>query len=165
MELRRPRRGRKAYHSTKASRVQSEGNGTMNPPSAHGFQRFSWSILLWVVVARAESLKVATYNVENYGPANRITEAGYRKDYPKPEPEKRALRTVIRALNADVLVVQEMGPQVYLDELRRDLKSEGLDYPHATLATAADTDRHLAVMSKRPLVAVTTHTDLQFKYF
>lgn len=113
----------------------------------------------------AETLTIATYNVENYGPANRMTEAGYRKDYPKPEPEKRALRQVIRGLNADVLVLQEMGGQPYLDELRRDLKTDGIDYAHAALATAADADRHIAVLSRRPLVKVTTHTDLEFAYF
>jgi endonuclease/exonuclease/phosphatase family metal-dependent hydrolase len=116
-------------------------------------------------LALAETLTVATYNIENYGPADRMTEAGYRKDYPKPESEKRALRAVIRGLNADVLVVQEMGNQAHLDELRRDLKKEGFDYPHAALAMAADQDRRLAVLSRRPLKAVTTHTDLQFTYF
>ena len=30
---------------------------------------------------------------------------------------------------------------------------------------AADADRHLAILSRRPLKAVTTHTDLQFTYF
>ena len=119
----------------------------------------------FVVSLRAETLTVATYNIENYGPADRVTEAGYRKDYPKPEPEKRALRSVIRALNADILVLQEMGGQPYLDELQRDLKGEGLDYPFAALATAADADRHVAILSRRPLKAVTTHTDLEFAYF
>jgi endonuclease/exonuclease/phosphatase family metal-dependent hydrolase len=121
--------------------------------------------LLLAGVLRGETLSIATYNVENYGPANRMTEVGYRKDYPKPEAEKRALRAVIRGLNADVLVLQEMGAQAYLDELRRDLKAEGMDYPHAALATASDADRHLAVLSRRPLQAVTTHGDLEFNYF
>lgn len=121
--------------------------------------------LLLLVRLHGETLTIATYNIENYGPANRMTEAGYRKDYPKPEPEKRALRAVIRALNADVLVLQEMGTQPYLDELRRDLKTEGLDYPHAILAAADDADRHVALLSRRPLKAVTTHSDLEFTYF
>ena len=127
------------------------------------------TIWLWLsllpAAAIAETLRIATYNVENYGPANRMTEGGYRQDYPKPEAEKRALRQVIRGMNADVLVLQEMGGQPYLDELRRDLKAEGLDYPHAALASAADADRHLAMLSRRPLTAVTTHVDLEFKYF
>ncbi|MDP3073417.1 MAG: endonuclease/exonuclease/phosphatase family protein [Opitutaceae bacterium] len=127
--------------------------------------KFCFVFFFASVLARAETLVVATYNVENYGPANRMTEAGYRKDYPKPEAEKRALRTVLRALNADVLVLQEMGGQPHLDELRRDLRTEGLDYPYAALATASDADRHLAILAKRELRGVVTHTDLAFTYF
>lgn len=123
----------------------------------------SW--LLAIGVAAAETITFVTYNVENYGPANRMTEAGYRKDYPKPEAEKQALRRVIAALGADVLVLQEMGPRIYLDELRRDLKAEGCDYPHAALATAADQERQLAVLSRRPLRTVATHEDMTFAYF
>lgn len=122
-------------------------------------------LLIAAVTARAETLRLATYNIENYGPADRMTDVGFRKDYPKPEVEKQALRRVIRALNADVLVLQEMGGQPYLDELRHDLKAEGLDYPHAALATAADDDRHVALLSKRPLKNVTTHATLEFSYF
>jgi endonuclease/exonuclease/phosphatase family metal-dependent hydrolase len=116
-------------------------------------------------LASAETLTLATYNLENYGPANRLTEAGYRKDYPKPEPEKAAARRVIRAINADVIVFQEMGDAPYLEELRRDLRAEGLDYPHAALAAADDADRHVALLSKRPLKNVTTHAALEFSYF
>ena len=128
-----------------------------------GFLVFSWVVCCGP--ARAETLTIATYNVENYGLADRMTEAGYRQDYPKPEPEKRALRTVIRALGADVLVLQEMGTRPYLEELRRDLKSERCEYAFAELAIAADADRHLAILARRPLKGVTTHTDLQFTYF
>lgn len=122
--------------------------------------------VLWLtmVLATAETLTVATYNIENYGPANRVTEAGYRKDYPKPEAEKRALRTVLRALGADVLVLQEMGGAAHLDELRRDLQTEGLAYPHSALLKGADADRHVALLSKRPLRKVTSHIDLEFPY-
>ena len=140
-------------------------HGFSSAKSALSAVKMAWLVFLFAAVIRAETLTVATYNIENYGPANRVTEAGYRKDYPKPEAEKRALRTAIRGLAADVLVLQEMGPRPYLDELRRDLKSEGCDYPFAELASASDADRHLAILSKRPLKAVTTHTDLSFAYF
>lgn len=119
----------------------------------------------FVVTLRAETLTIATYNVENYAAANRVTEAGFRKDYPKPESEKAALRAVIRALRADVLALQEVGGPAYLDELQRDLRSEGLDYPYAALAAAADNDRHVALLSRRPLKAVTTYQNLKFNYF
>ncbi len=48
--------------------------------------------------AEGDSLTVATYNVQNYGPADRMTSEGFRLGYPKPEAEKRALRAVIGRL-------------------------------------------------------------------
>jgi endonuclease/exonuclease/phosphatase family metal-dependent hydrolase len=115
--------------------------------------------------ARAGSITVATYNVENYVAADRRVDDVYRQGYPKPETEKAALRAVIRALDADVLALQEMGPAGYLEELRRDLRAEGLDYPHVALAEAVDTDRHVAVLSRIPFCRVQTHADLGFRYF
>ena len=113
----------------------------------------------------AESLTVATYNVENYGMADRMTEAGFRKDYPKPESEKAALRQVIRRMDVDVLMVQEMGARSHLDELQRDLKRDGLDYPHVALLAGPDADRHVAVLSKRAFTTVKSHAALEFSYF
>lgn len=115
-------------------------------------------------ICRAETLTIATYNVENYGSVGRMTSAGYRADYPKPEKEKNALRGVIRALGADVLVMQEMGDAPYLEELALDLRAEGLDYPHRVLLDGPDGERHVAVLSRRPLKRVVPHTDLTFAY-
>ncbi|MDD2764671.1 MAG: endonuclease/exonuclease/phosphatase family protein [Opitutaceae bacterium] len=123
------------------------------------------AVCLATVVLRAETLTIATYNVENYVAAGRRVDGVYRRAYPKPEAAKQALRTVIRELNADVLALQEMGPAPYLQELQRDLRSEGMDYPHAVLAEAADADRHVALLSRRPLSRVETQADLGFKYF
>jgi endonuclease/exonuclease/phosphatase family metal-dependent hydrolase len=127
--------------------------------------RIGLVLLCWFTGTRAETLTIATYNVENYAAANRVTEAGFRKDYPKPEAEKSALRAVIRGLDADVLVLQEMGAQPYLDELQRDLKSAGLDYPHGVLLAGPDAERHVALLSRRPLKDVRQHTRLEFTYF
>jgi endonuclease/exonuclease/phosphatase family metal-dependent hydrolase len=121
--------------------------------------------LLAVVSVTATELTIATYNIENYVTTNRLIPAGYRKDYPKPESAKQALREVIRELDADVLVLQEMGPRPYLEELQRDLAAVGLTYDHAVLLTAADPDRHVAVLSRKTFTKVHQHTDLSFKYF
>jgi len=115
--------------------------------------------------ASAGSVTVATYNVENYVAADRRVDEVYRPAYPKPEAAKTALRAVIRALDADVLALQEMGPDGYLEELRRDLRAEGLDYPHVAMAEAVDADRHVAVLSRIPFGRVQTHADLDFRYF
>jgi endonuclease/exonuclease/phosphatase family metal-dependent hydrolase len=114
---------------------------------------------------RAEVLTIATYNIENYVATDRMTELGYRQDYPKPEREKEALRRVILGLRADILVLQEMGPRPYLEELRRDLKILGLDYPHAALLEGPDPDRHVALLSRRPPKALRLHPEVSFPYF
>jgi len=137
--------------------------------------RFITLLVMWIIVAatlaasaptHAEAgLTIATYNLENYTLADRLVEDVYRKDYPKPEAEKAALRVVIHQLNADVLALQEVGGEPFLNELQRDLRSEGVDYPYVAVVTAADPDRKIAVLSKREFTRVTPHTDLSFKYF
>ena len=132
----------------------------------------AWSLLLAptltaapaAAVPRLTSLTIATYNVENYNATNRLTEAGYRTDYPKPEAAKRALLATLQALQADVLVLQEMGPLPYLEELQRDLRQVGLDYPHRILVAADDASRHVAALARVPWQRAVAHTDLDFKY-
>jgi endonuclease/exonuclease/phosphatase family metal-dependent hydrolase len=158
VEARRPRRA-----FAWPGRWASCGVGARRLHRAH--RALVVGLLLLAVALRAESLTIATYNIENYVAANRLVDGVYREAYPKPETAKTALRGVIRALNADVIALQEVGPRPYLDELRRDLKSEGVDYPYAVWLEAADTERHVAVISKRPFEAVKEHADLRFSYF
>ncbi len=120
--------------------------------------------LLLARVEAAETLRVATYNVQNYTRADRRVPDGFRPEYPKPESEKAALRAVIRKLDADVLALQEMGGPEYLAELRRDLAAEGMSYPYGEAMMAADAERGLAVLSRVPLGAVTGHRDLRAKW-
>jgi len=122
-------------------------------------------LALTLTSGRGETLTIATYNVENYGVADRMTENGYRKEYPKPEAQKEALRKVIRAVDADVWVLQEIGGAEYVRELQRDLRREGTDYPHAAVIEAADEARRVAVLSRRAFADVVEHRDLEFGYF
>ncbi|WP_221031801.1 endonuclease/exonuclease/phosphatase family protein [Actomonas aquatica] len=110
-------------------------------------------------------VSVATYNVANYNLTDRQIEGAFMTQYPKPEREKTALRRVIAELDADVLALQEVGDESFLRELRRDLRSDGLDYPHAYVLEAADRTRRLAVLSRLPFTHVGQHRDLSFKYF
>jgi endonuclease/exonuclease/phosphatase family metal-dependent hydrolase len=116
-------------------------------------------------LARAERLRVATYNVENYLATDRLIEKTFRTDYPKPEAAKAALRSVIHSAGADVLILQEMGGPAYLKELQRDLAAEGRVYEHTQLMEGEDPDRHVAVLSNKPFGTVRKHTDLAFEYF
>ncbi len=128
-------------------------------------RRVFLGLFAFLAVGRGESLTIATYNVENYTLADRMTPAGYRPAYPKPEAAKVALRTVLRDLDADVVALQEIGGRAFLEELRRDLAREGLVYPHAEILEADEEPRHVAVLSRRPLTKVRRHTDLDFRYF
>ena len=122
--------------------------------------------LVWVMLAMAsataETLTMATYNVQNYNLTDRRI-GGFRPDYPKPEAEKAALRAIIAVMDADVIALQEIGGEAFLRELRRDLESEGVFYPHIAAMFAADTERGLGVISRVPLGAVTAHRDLLAK--
>ena len=121
------------------------------------------AILVAVTVSRAsDTLTFATYNVQNYTLENRQLAAGggFRPEYPKPEIEKAALRAVIRSMDADVMAFQEIGGTPFLEELRRDLASDGLTYPFGTAMMAEDDKRGLAVLSRVPLTEITEHRDL-----
>ena len=116
-------------------------------------------------VLAAAALTVATYNVENYCLADRMVEGVYRQAYPKPELEKAALRQVIAGIAPDILAVQEMGKQPFLDDFQRELKAVGQNFPYTALLQAADPDRHVAVLSKVPFKEVRRHPRVTLTYF
>ena len=111
------------------------------------------------------ALTVAAYNVENYLVTDRMVEGVFRQAYPKPETEKAALRQVIAGISPDILAVEEMGPQPFLDEFQRDLKQAGQDFPFTVLLEGPDPDRHVAVLSKVPFKEVRPHARLETTYF
>jgi len=111
------------------------------------------------------ALTVATYNVENYTVANRMVDGVYRPAYPKPEKERAALAQVVAGIAPDILAVEEMGPQKFLDDFQRELKQAGQDFSHAVVLEAADADRHVAVLSKVPFKEVRRHAEVAITYF
>ena len=111
-----------------------------------------------------DSVRIATYNVRNYLSVDRWLEGAYRRNFPKPEIEKRALRAVLLDVRPDVLVLQEMGPKAYLAELQADLKADGLDFPFSYVAQGSDEERHVALLSRLRPSKTYTHADLEFDY-
>lgn len=124
-------------------------------------------VLLAIPLGAGETVRVATYNAENYLVMDRRVDEQerWRPEYPKPESEKAAFRGVVRAVAPDVLALQEMGGPAFVRELQRDLQREGLDYPHCYVLEAEDEVRRVAVLSKLPFRGVTPHTDADFPYF
>ena len=105
----------------------------------------------------ADTFRVATYNVENY--LDQPTES---RPQPKSASAKAKVRESIRALNPDVLALEEMGGLSALMELRGSLKTEGLDFPYWEWVSGEDTNIHVAVLSKLPIVARRPHTNEVF---
>jgi endonuclease/exonuclease/phosphatase family metal-dependent hydrolase len=120
--------------------------------------------LLSLHSAYGGSIRLATYNLDNYLVMDRHVGAVWRPSYPKPEADKAIIREVIKETLPDVLAVQEMGTLPFLEELRADLALEGVHYPYAIHMEGADEVRHVAVLSKLAPSEVVKHQDLDFKY-
>jgi len=115
---------------------------------------------VWVIGSTsfaAEVFRVAAYNVENY--LDQPTES---RRFVKSAEARGKIRESIRALNPDVLALEEMGTTNALLELRASLKADGLDFPFWEHITGADTNIHVAILSRLPIVARQPHTNDSF---
>lgn len=111
------------------------------------------------------SVRIATYNLNNYLIMDRYFDGQWRPEYPKPEAEKTVVRRVMTKVAPDILVLQELGGAGFLEELRTDLERDGLYYQYAVLMRGPDAERHVAILSKLEPQFIQQHTDLDFKYF
>jgi endonuclease/exonuclease/phosphatase family metal-dependent hydrolase len=102
----------------------------------------------------AETFRVATYNVENY--LDQPTES---RHFVKSAEAKAKVRESIEAMKPDVLALEEMGTTNALLELRASLKNDGCDFPFWEHIQSFDTNIHVAVLSKFPIVARHSHTN------
>ena len=104
----------------------------------------------------AGSFTVGTYNLEFYvdRPTPGIS--------PKSEEGRRIICQGIRAVDADVLALQEVGSASALSELRDSLKREGLHYPYSELVRGWDKNLHVAFLSRHPIRAARHHTNESF---
>ena len=106
---------------------------------------------------RGGSFRVATYNVENY--LDQPTES---RRVVKPPEARAKIRESIVAMSPDVIALEEMGTTSALQELRGALRADGLDFPFWEHVGGADTNIHLAVLSRLPILARRAHTNDQF---
>ena len=105
----------------------------------------------------AETFRVATYNVENY--LDQPTES---RQFVKSVGAKAKVCESIRALNPDVIALEEMGTTNALLELRASLEKAGLDFPYWEHVQGWDTNIHVAILSRLPIVACHPHTNDSF---
>lgn len=101
----------------------------------------------------AQTFRVAAYNVENY-----IDEPTETRNFTKSAEAKVKIRETIKAMNPDVIAFEEMGSTNALLELRASLKAEGVDFPYWEHVSGWDTNIHIALLSKFPIIARRPHT-------
>jgi len=104
--------------------------------------------------AAAGTFRVATYNIENY--LDQPTES---RPHVKSAEAKAKIRESIESIKPDVLALEEMGTTNALLELRASLKADGLDFPFWEHVSGADTNIHVAVLSRFPIAARRPHTN------
>src|ERR1035438_1153309 len=102
----------------------------------------------------AGTFRVAAYNVENY-----LDQPTETRHVIKSSEAKAKIRESIRAVSPDVLALEEMGGTNALLELRIALKADGQDFPFWEHVQSFDTNIHVAVLSKFPIVARRPHTN------
>jgi endonuclease/exonuclease/phosphatase family metal-dependent hydrolase len=111
----------------------------------------SWAAELFPAADPGE-VRIASYNVENYTTIPRriggkmVAEAG------KPEPERDAVAKSIAALNPDVIGLMELGTPAEFEDLKRRLRGAGLSYAASEYLAGADPSRHVALLSRFPIV-------------
>jgi len=98
----------------------------------------------------SKGIVFCSYNVRNYVGPDQVS-AGPRTK-PKSEKEIEALIKVIREINPDILGVCEMGSPAMFDDFKARLEKAGMGYKHSEYVQADDLDRHLALVSRFPIV-------------
>ena len=105
----------------------------------------------------ADTFCVAAYNVENY-----LDQPTETRPHVKSPEAKAKIRESIKAINPDVIALEEMGTTNALLELRASLKANGQDFPFWEWIEGADTNIHVSVLSKFPIAGRHPHTNDAF---
>ncbi|MCX7868681.1 MAG: endonuclease/exonuclease/phosphatase family protein [Terrimicrobiaceae bacterium] len=123
------------------------------PRRARGLLSALLGALLPCALPAQSTLTVASYNLENYLPTERWIEGELVPDAMKPEESIAAVVEVVGSVRPDILGLLEMGSPEMLEDLRKRLAAAGMDFPHSEHLAAADSSRHIALLSRFPITA------------
>jgi len=104
----------------------------------------------------------AGYNVENYAPLAIPGETKSGKPGKSAEAASAVVQ-VVKEIGPDILGVCEMGAAPHFEEFRKRLGEAGLGYCDFELVESADPARHLALVSRFPIVARQSVADLPYE--
>lgn len=109
----------------------------------------------------AKDVVFVHYNLANYLPMSRKVGDRLIANAPKPEKEVSAIARVLKSLKPDILGVAEIGDSKMLVDFQSRLRQAGMDFPyHEWVRGEEGGERHLALLSKFPIVARDSLTDV-----
>ena len=97
-------------------------------------------------------LRITTYNVENYLTMPRRIDGKIRSNVGKPDSERAAVTRMIGTIHPDVLGLMEIGEPQQLEDVKRRLRDAGMDLPYSEYLQGNDTTRHIALLSRFPII-------------
>ena len=115
------------------------------------------------VSAEPKQIVVATYNLENYLADEPAAEGGKPRGKPKTEKAIAAVIRIVKEIQPDILGVCEMGSPERFEDFKKRLADAGLGYVDSEYVQAVDPDRHLALVSRFPIVARNSRADVPFE--
>jgi endonuclease/exonuclease/phosphatase family metal-dependent hydrolase len=117
----------------------------------------------WAVAEEPREIIFCSYNLENFSEGKAPDAISPHGAKPK-SPEAIAIQLrIIREISPDVLGVCEMGPPAMFERFRSELREAGIDLPHTEYVAAGDEDRRLALLSRYPIVARDSQTDVRYE--
>ncbi|HEX8313314.1 MAG TPA: hypothetical protein VF614_18455, partial [Chthoniobacteraceae bacterium] len=112
--------------------------------------------------AAPQEITFCHYNVENYVDEQPPREGQRTGTKAKPEKEIAAVIHLLGEIRPDILGVCEMGSPERFADFRNRLKQAGLDYHEAEYVSGPDEARHLALLSRFPIMERNSRTDVSF---
>lgn len=125
---------------------------------------FGWLALAASLAHGAGEIVVASYNLENFvgDDTSQETAAG-RHTAPKSEKAIAAVVRIVKEISPDILGVCEMGSPAEFAVFQQRLRESDLPYAETEYVQGADPDRHLALLSRFPIVARHSEADVSFE--
>ncbi len=132
-----------------------------------GFSALAAALLAFLAIpsARADGppeIVFAGYNLEDYFQASDFPD-GKEKVSKSPEAIAAEIR-VIQDIHPDILGVCEMGPPAEFAGFQALLKNAGLDFPYTEYVQGPDPERHVALLSRYPIVSRQSMTDVPYEF-
>lgn len=109
------------------------------------------------------TFSVASYNLWNWTNTDRQIDGKRVKAADKPDKAKKAVIAILKKMNPDILLIQEMGNEKYFKGFQEDLKKAGLDYPHTEQVAGVSPRITIALLSRYPIIERNPRTEDTFE--